>query len=708
MKEWNSRNDIDTYYYINMKRLISAVLLSATVAIPTMAQKNMKPLSNGYPFTQVPFTSVKIAQNTFWGTRLKAAREVTVPLAFSKCESEHRYKNFEMAAYTLQHPGHAGLNTPEWDVAKFMGFAFDDTDVYKTIEGASYILQTYPDKKMKAYIDSVLTVVGAAQESDGYLYTARTINPKHTHKWAGETRWSKVEAASHELYNLGHMVDAACAHYQATGSTKFLDIAKRYADCVIKEVGPNPGQHRVVPGHQIAEMALARLYTLTGDKKYLDEAKYFLDARGKTSIHSLYSQSDKPILQQTEAWGHAVRAGYMYAGIADVAALTQDSDYIKTIDRIWNNIVSRKYYLTGGVGARHSGEAFGADYELPNMTAYNETCAAIAMVYLNERMFLLHGDSKYIDCLERTLYNGVISGMSMDGGRFFYPNPLSSDGKYAFNSDHTTTRQPWFGCACCPSNLSRFIPSVPGYLYGVKDNNIYVNLFAGNTSTIQVNGKDVVLEETTEYPWNGDIKITVKKNAAKNVNLLIRIPGWVRNQVVPSDLYRYCDEEKPTYSVTVNGKIVEADLATNKGYLPVDGIKKGDVVRIHFDMPVRTVIANTKVADDKGKVAVECGPLVYCAEAADNGGEPVLRAVMAKKPSFSIRNGYRIEDTETQGAPSFSVKAIQTDGQLLEDQDTGVSVENRKFTLIPYFAWNHRGANQMNVWFVQNLSLLDK
>ena len=691
-----------------MKRLISAVLLSATVAIPTMAQKNMKPLSNGYPFTQVPFTSVKIAQNTFWGTRLKAAREVTVPLAFSKCESEHRYKNFEMAAYTLQHPGHAGLNTPEWDVAKFMGFAFDDTDVYKTIEGASYILQTYPDKKMKAYIDSVLTVVGAAQESDGYLYTARTINPKHTHKWAGETRWSKVEAASHELYNLGHMVDAACAHYQATGSTKFLDIAKRYADCVIKEVGPNPGQHRVVPGHQIAEMALARLYTLTGDKKYLDEAKYFLDARGKTSIHSLYSQSDKPILQQTEAWGHAVRAGYMYAGIADVAALTQDSNYIKTIDRIWNNIVSRKYYLTGGVGARHSGEAFGADYELPNMTAYNETCAAIAMVYLNERMFLLHGDSKYIDCLERTLYNGVISGMSLDGGRFFYPNPLSSDGKYAFNSDHTTTRQPWFGCACCPSNLSRFIPSVPGYLYGVKDNNIYVNLFAGNTSTIQVNGKDVVLEETTEYPWNGDIKITVKKNAAKNVNLFIRIPGWVRNQVVPSDLYRYSDEEKPTYSVTVNGKIVEADLATNKGYLPVDGIKKGDVVRIHFDMPVRTVIANTKVADDKGKVAVECGPLVYCAEAADNGGEPVLRAVMAKKPSFSIRNGYRIENTETQGAPSFSVKAIQTDGQLLEDQETGVSVENRKFTLIPYFAWNHRGANQMNVWFVQNLSLLDK
>ena len=691
-----------------MKRLISAVILSAAVVMPSMAQKNVKALSNGYPFTQVPFTSVKIAQNTFWGARLKAAREVTVPLAFSKCESEHRYKNFEMAAYTLQHPNHVGLDTPEWDVSKFMGFSFDDTDVYKTIEGASYILQTYPDKKMVAYIDSVLNVVGAAQEPDGYLYTARTINPQHPHGWSGDTRWSRVEVLSHELYNLGHMVDAACAHYQATGSTKFLNIAKRYADCVIKEVGPNSGQHRVVPGHQIAEMALARLYTLTGEKKYLDQAKYFLDARGTTSIHDIYSQSDKPILKQTEAWGHAVRAGYMYAGIADVAALTQDADYIKTIDRIWNNIVSKKYYLTGGVGARHAGEAFGANYELPNMTAYNETCAAIAQVYLNERMFLLHGESKYIDCLERTLYNGVISGMSMDGGRFFYPNPLSSDGKYNFNSDNTKTRQPWFGCACCPSNLSRFIPSVPGYLYGVKDNNIYVNLFAGNTSTVKVQGKEVVLEETTEYPWDGDIKIAVKKSGVKNANLLVRIPGWVRNQVVPSDLYKYSDAEKPAYSVTVNGKTVEADLDANKGYLPVKNIKKGDVVRIHFDMSVRTVVANAKVADDKGKVAVERGPLVYCAEAVDNQGELVLRAVMAKKPTFTLVDNYLIENTETKGAPAFAVKAIKTDAQVLEENANGVSVKNQQLTLIPYYAWNHRGANQMNVWFIQNLSMLDK
>ena len=690
-----------------MKTILTSIVLAAAAIMPATAQKT-KTLSNGYPFSQVPFTSVKIAHDSFWGNRLQAAREVTIPLAFSKCETEHRYKNFEMAAYTLQHPGHKGLETKEWNVSKFMGFSFDDTDVYKTIEGASYILQTYPDKKLKAYIDSVLDVVAAAQEPDGYLYTARTINPKHPHGWSGDKRWVKDEELSHELYNLGHMVDAACAHYQATGSTKFLDIAKRYADCVVREVGPKDGQAKVVPGHQIAEMALARLYTLTGEKKYLDEAKYLLDYRGKTKIRNPYSQSHEPILKQSEAVGHAVRAGYMYAGIADVAALTQDSDYIKTIDRIWDNIVSKKYYITGGVGARHAGEAFGSNYELPNMTAYNETCAAISMVYLFERMFLLHGDSKYIDCLERTLYNGVISGMSMDGGRFFYPNPLSSDGKYAFNADNNTTRQPWFGCACCPSNLCRFIPSVPGYLYGVKDNNIFVNLFAANVSTIKVNGKDVILEETTEYPWDGDIKITVKKSNAKNANLLIRIPGWARNQVVPSDLYQFADKETPSYSVTVNGKAVEADLSANKGYLPVKNIRKGDVVRIHFDLPVRTVIANQKVADDKSKVAVERGPLVYCAEAADNNGEPVLRAVMGKKPTFNVVDNYSIQNTETKNAQAFTVKAIKTEGQILNDSADGISLKNCTLTLIPYYAWNHRGANQMNVWFYQNLTFMDK
>ena len=682
-----------------MKRITAILCLLASLVGTVSAQ-------SGYPYTQVPFTSVKITPNTFWGDRIQAAREVTIPLAFSKCESEHRYKNFEMAAYTLQHPGHAGLETPEWNVAKFMGFSFDDTDVYKTIEGASYVLQTYPDQKLKAYIDSVLDVVGAAQEPDGYLYTARTINPKHPHGWSGEKRWEKEDFLSHELYNLGHMVDAACAHYQATGSTKFLDIAKRYADCVVKEVGPNAGQACIVPGHQIAEMALARLYVITGEKKYLDEAKYLLDYRGKTGRRDLYSQSDKPVVEQKEAWGHAVRAGYMYAGMADVAALLGDSSYIKAIDTIYENIVGRKYYLTGGVGARHAGEAFGADYELPNLTAYNETCAAISMVYLFERMFLLHGDAKYIDCLERTLYNGVISGMSVDGGKFFYPNPLSSDGHYCFNADNTKTRQPWFGCACCPSNLSRFIPSMPGYMYGVHGNNLYVNLYAANTATIAVNGKNVTLEETTQYPWDGDIAIKVIQNKAKAFNMMIRIPGWVRNQVVPSDLYSFSDDVLSGYEVSVNGKKVDGEL--QNGYLVINRPwKKGDVIRIHFDMPVRTVIANRKVSDDRGRVAVERGPLVYCAEWADNEGVNPHHLLLARQPQFDVVPAYGIQNTEGDGK-TFNVTAITA-----KAQEAGVSAEGKltakdvTVKLIPYYAWNHRGAGKMDVWLARSLSGLE-
>ncbi len=690
-----------------MKRFSLFVSL-LTLSVGTLSAQS------GYPFTQVPFTSVKIAPNTFWGDRIQAAREVTIPLAFSKCESEHRYKNFEMAAYTLQHPGHPGLQTPEWDVAKFMGFSFDDTDVYKTIEGASSVLQTYPDKKLKAYIDSVLDVVGAAQEPDGYLYTARTINPEHPHQWAAKNRWEAEEHASHELYNLGHMVDAACAHYQATGSTKFLDIAKRYADCVIKEVGPKPGQACVVPGHQITEMALARLYVLTGEKKYLDEAKFLLDYRGKTPHKDVYSQSDKPVVDQTEAWGHAVRAGYMYAGMADVAALLGDSSYIKAIDTIYENIVSKKYYLTGGVGARHAGEAFGADYELPNLTAYNETCAAISMVYLFERMFLLHGEAKYIDCLERTLYNGVISGMSVDGGRFFYPNPLSSDGRYRFNADGTLTRQPWFGCACCPSNLCRFIPSMPGYVYGVRDNNLYVNLFAANTATIKIGGKNVTLRQETDYPWNGDIRLSVDQNKAGLFTMKIRIPGWVKGQVVPSDLYRYSNEVQQGYTITLNGQAVMKDGSQPQpgadGYISLTRRwKKGDVVSIHFDMPVRTVVANPRVSDDRGRIAVERGPLVYCAEGADNEGINPHHLLLGKVDSgkWTVESGYAIENKEGDGK-TFQVTAITAPAQEASITSDGrLAAKDVTVRLIPYYAWNHRGAGRMDVWLARSLSGLE-
>ena len=649
-----------------MKLMKFAAVMIAAIALSSCDKTADQTAS--YQVSQVPFTDVKIAENSFWGDRLKAAREVTIPLAFSKCETENRYRNFELAA----HPSPENRPT---------AFPFDDTDVYKTIEGASYILQTYPDKKLESYIDSVLDIVAAAQEPDGYLYTARTMNPEHPHSWSGSERWQEVEGGSHEFYNLGHMVDAACAHYQATGSTKFLDIAKKYADCIIREIGPGEGQKTVVPGHQIAEMALARLYLLTGEKKYLDQAKYFLDYRGKTAVKNQYSQSDLPVVDQREAWGHAVRAGYMYAGMADVASLTGDKDYVNAIDSIWKNIVTRKYYITGGVGSRHDGEAFGADYELPNKTAYNETCAAIAQVYLNQRMFMLHGDAKYIDCLERTLYNGVISGMSVDGGKFFYPNPLSADSVYRFNSGRTMTRQPWFGCACCPSNLCRFIPSVPGYVYGVKDHDIYVNLFAENSAEVLLDGKAVKVSQKTDYPWNGDVTIKVDGNDAGRFTMKVRIPGWVRNEVVPGDLYEYADGLTPSWSVAVNGKQEKVKVGAD-GYVALSrSWKPGDVISVHFDMPVRTVVANENVADDRGKVAIERGPLVYCAEWADNSGKDVHNTPVGGS-TFKVDPNYAITNTEGDGKV-FRVTGIKASDGL---------------ELIPYYAWNHRGAGNMEVW----------
>ena len=608
-------------------------------------------VNSQYPIDPVPFTSVKV-DGGFWGQRMQASREVTVPLAFSKCEETGRYRNFENAA----HPS---------DTIHVGGFSFDDTDVYKTIEGASYLLQTYPDAKLKNYIDSVLVIVAGAQEPDGYLYTARTMNPKHPHEWAGSKRWEKVEELSHEFYNLGHMLEAAVAHYQATGQRNFLDIAIRYADCVIREVGPNPGQVVRVPGHQIAEMGLAKLYLATGDKKYLDQAKFFLDYRGKTEHRDPYNQTHLPVLEQKEAVGHAVRATYMYAGMADVAALTGDQGYIHAIDTIWDNIVSKKMYITGGIGSTNDGEAFGANYELPNTTAYNETCAAIGMVYVNHRLFLLHGDSKYYDVLERTLYNGLISGVSLEGDAFFYPNPLE------VKKERKYQRQAWFGCACCPSNISRFIPSLPGYVYAVKDNDVYVNLFMGNTSTLQVKGKPVTLKQETAYPYSGEVKLVIEE-ANQPFTMKVRIPGWTRNEAMPSDLYAFADGLQSQYSVKINGEVIKTEL--QQGYCSISrDWKAGDVVELSFDLQPRLVKANNQVEADRGRVAVQCGPIVYCAESPDNE-QPIDSIIL---------NGLTQLKVEWQPEKLHGINQIVT--------DNGV-------TLIPYYAWAHRGVSDMEVW----------
>ncbi|MCE8951328.1 glycoside hydrolase family 127 protein [Bacteroides thetaiotaomicron] len=648
-----------------MKNILTATFLTC-ICITGSAQIN-----HGYPIDPVPFTSVKVTDN-FWGQRLQASREVTIPLAFSKCEETGRYENFVKAA----HPS---------DTYKVEGFSFDDTDVYKTIEGASYSLQTYPDKKLQKYIDSVLVIVAGAQEPDGYLYTARTMNPKHPHNWAGKERWVAVENLSHEFYNLGHMIEGAVAHYQATGKRNFLDIAIKYADCVCREIGNGPQQKKYVPGHQIAEMALVKLYMVTGDKKYLDQAKFFLDTRGYTSRKDAYSQAHKPVVEQDEAVGHAVRAVYMYSGMADVAAITGDSSYIKAIDKIWDNIVSKKIYITGGIGARHAGEAFGNNYELPNLSAYCETCAAIGNVYMNYRLFLLHGDAKYFDVLERTLYNGLISGVSLDGGSFFYPNPLSSNGKYS--------RKPWFGCACCPSNVSRFIPSLPGYVYAVKNDQVYVNLYLSNKAELKVDKKKILLEQETGYPWNGDIRLKITQGN-QDFTMKLRIPGWVRGNVLPGDLYSYADNQKPAYQVSVNGQTVESDV--NDGYLSIARKwKKGDVVEVHFDMIPRIVKANPKVEADHGRVAVERGPIVYCAEWPDNRFN-VHSILLNQHPQFKVTDKPEL---------LYGIRQITTDAQALSYDKTGKLVtKDVELTLIPYYAWAHRGEGDMEVWLPIDVS----
>ena len=657
----------------NMKKILTTIVIASLCIGHAVAQK-------GYPITPVPFTSVKVTPGTFWGQRLQASREVTVPLAFSKCESEGRYKNFENAAAHMADPSKVFK-------VNGVGYSFDDTDPYKTLEGAAYILQTYPDKKLEAYCDSVIDIIGRAQEPDGYLYTARTQNPADPHHWAGDRRWVKEEDLSHELYNLGHMVEGAVAYWQATGKRKFLDIACRYADVACKEVGPNAGQMRVVPGHQIAEMAMARLYLATGKKQYLDFAKFLLDYRGKTQIKQEYSQSHKPVTEQDEAVGHAVRAAYMYAGMADVAALTGDKNYINAIDNIWSNIVTKKLYITGGIGATASGEAFGKNYELPNMSAYCETCAAIGNVYVNYRLFLLHGDSKYYDVLERTLYNGLISGVSLDGGGFFYPNPLESMGQHQ--------RQAWFGCACCPSNICRFIPSLPGYIYAVKDKNVYVNLFLSNQSNLTVGGKKLTLSQTTNYPWDGDITISIDKNSAAQFTMKLRVPGWVKGSVVPSDLYTYTDNKRLSYSVMVNGQEAKGAVGEDGYYNISRKWKKGDKVQVHFDMEARTVRANHKVQADRGMVSIERGPLVYCAEHPDNNFD-IMGALINQNPKFRLGKG------EIAGTP---VQTLITDAQTLNFNKAGkLETADQTLTLIPYYAWCHRGSGKMRVWLPQDLN----
>ncbi|SFO23752.1 hypothetical protein SAMN05428949_4604 [Chitinophaga sp. YR627] len=660
------------------KQLLTLALL---YALPLCAQQA------DYPVRGVDITAVKLT-DSFWLPRIRVNHTVTIPASFARCESTGRVKNFEMAAAKQ---------------GKFCTkYPFDDTDIYKTIEGAAYSMAVTPDKKMDAYVDSLITIVAKAQEPDGYLYTARTIDPAHPHDWAGPERWVREHELSHELYNSGHMFEAAAAHYLATGKRNFLDIALKNADLLVLTFGP--GKRGVAPGHEVVEMGLVRLYRITGKKEYLQLARFFIDERGKRQYNpksrnqwenGKYWQDQEPVVNQSEAVGHAVRAMYLYAAMADVAALDGDTAYLHAIDRIWDNMATKKIYVQGGIGAIPDGERFGENYELPNATAYNETCAAIGNAFWNVRMFQLHGDAKYVDMLEKVLYNGLIAGVGLDGKSFFYTNAMQIR-----NGVHHHSMEPgrsgWFECSCCPTNMARFLPSLPGYIYAQKARDVYVNLFISSTANIQVEKQKVKIVQTNNYPWNGDLRFNIEPATATEFTLKLRVPGWARQEAIPGGLYHFKDQDQHKVVIKVNGQSVDYQLEQGYAVIKRKWSKK-DLVEMQLPMDTHEVLADNKIKDDIGKVAVQRGPLMYCAEWKDNDGRTsnlILPAIFQPEERKELLNGIVVLKGEG--------KSVNVDVQQQQ-----VNTTPRQITLIPYYAWANRGEGEMNVWFPAKIADVD-
>ncbi|MFC1634900.1 glycoside hydrolase family 127 protein [Planctomycetota bacterium] len=550
------------------------------------------------------------------------------------------------------------------------------------MEGAAYSLQVYPETMLRLYLEKLIAIMAAAQWEDGYLFTFYSVPERQPEKL-----WTNIRSI-HEQYCVGHMYEAAVAHFQVTGEKPFLDIATRNADLMCETFSPD--KRTDPPGHQEIEIGLCKLYRVTGVEKYLDQAKFFLDQRGrkgnrgpngKGGLYGTYAQDHKPVTEQTKALGHSVRAAYLYTGMADVAALTGNMEYIKAIDTIWQDVVRTKMYVTGGIGAAGGHEGFGGAYELPNMTAYCETCASIANILWNHRMFLMHGDGKYLDVLERVLYNAALSGISMKGERFFYPNPLESIGQH--------DRSPWFGCACCPSNVARFVPSVPGFSFAHKDGDVYVNLFISGEAVVETAGNKITLTQKTRYPWEGKVAISVEPEQSDTFAVCIRIPGWARNECVPSDLYRFQKTSDEKVALKVNGRGVSPKI--EGGFARIEcQWRKGDTIELNLPMSVRRIIAHPEIKADRGKVALQRGPVVFCLEAPDNDGE-VLNLVIPDDAKFRIEHKPDLLN---------GVTVIKGAGQTVKRTLDGdiVPAKEKPFTAIPYYAWAHRGRGQMTVW----------
>ena len=634
-----------------------------------------------YPIKAAEMTQTRVTGG-FWLDRLETNRLVTLKACFAKCNETPRIANFTNAA------NRAG---------NFGGIPFDDSDVYKVVEGAAYVLAQNPNPELEKYCDWLIGEFARAQEPDGYLYTARTLGQYF--KTSGEgwqrtmmgpVRWSNV-SSGHELYNNGHMIEAACAWFAATGKRNFLNVAIKAADLIDRTFGPGPTQLKDAPGHEEIELALAKLYRVTGEERYLKLARHFIETRGRDAkvVNGVPAgptgepiaacgapgsnlQMHMPPVLQREAVGHSVRAGYLYCGMSDVAALTGEHAYLDAVSALWENVVTKKLHLTGGIGGTPNGEAFEREYVLPNdwKVTYLETCAAIANALWNQRMFCWKGEAKYVDVLERTIYNGFLSGVSLSGDEFFYPNPLACKGGYK--------RSKWFGCSCCPVNDVRFIPQIPSFAYATDGKGaLYWNLFMESETT--VDGAKVVCK--TDYPWSGKAVLTIMSCGAAGVRALpkalkVRIPGWAKGQPVPSDLYVQTEpSSEMEVSVAVNGQAVNG-VPGKDGYLTIERTwKTGDTVEVNLPMPVKRIRAHEKVEADKGRLAVERGPIVYCAEGCDNNGK-AYDATLPADATFT-------DDTITIGGKVYP--ALKASNGL---------------KLIPYCLWDNREpGNEMQVWF---------
>jgi DUF1680 family protein len=620
----------------------------------------------------VSFENVRLT-DSFWRPRLSTNRTVTIPHILRQNEETGRVDNFRKAAGLM--PG------------GYQGRRFNDTDIYKVIEAASYALAQEPDPALQAELDELIELIEAAQEEDGYLFPARTIDPGNPAPGVGSERWIHESAGSHELYNAGHLIEAAVAHFRATGKRRLLDVAIRFADLIDRDFGPEA--RKDVPGHEEIELALVKLAEVTDETRYVDLARFFIDERGREhdgepypegnfAIYNdrPYKQDHLPVAEQRKAAGHAVRATYLYTGMADVLARGGAPGYRESLESIWKDVVSTKLYLTGGIGSRDTFESFGEDYELPNETAYTETCAAIGNDLWNHRMFLASGEARFLDVMERVLYNGALSGVSARGDRFFYTNPLESEGG--------VERAPYFEVACCPANLARLLAHLPGFVYAERGDELFVNLFVASEAEVPLASGSLRLVQETSYPWEGRVVVALFPEEATELTVRLRVPGWARGEPVPGDLYRFVDEAPAPPDLKLNGEAIP--LSLDSGFASVRRVfEEGDQLELILPMPVRRVAAHPSVEGNRGKLALQRGPLVFAAEAADNGGR-VLDLALPTGPELRAR--YR-EDL-LGGVVAIEGTAFRGGSEV-------------PFVAIPYFSWANRGPGEMAVWIPSEL-----